>query len=188
LQIDSLELNGERVGQFYLDADQAENSKTINLSAGLKGPKNNLTLDGQYVIDERTFDIEGDIQAMEMRLLNPFTEDIISDSEGIASGNFTLGGTPKKPDLNGKLNLQQVSTTIDFLGARITIPEHTVAFDNQEITLGTVAVKDVANQTATLSGNIYHDFFADFLLDLRFQTNSFQVMNTTATQSPLLTS
>lgn len=185
LQIDSLTLNEEPIGQFYVNSDQAENRKIINLSAGLKGTQNNLTINGQYLIDERTFDIEGDIQTMEMRLLNPFMEGIISDSKGVASGNFTLGGTPQKPDLKGQINLQQVSTTIDFLGASITIPEHTVSFNNQEITLGTVNVKDTDNQTATLSGNIYHDFFADFLLDLRFQTNSFQVMNTTAEQSPL---
>ncbi len=185
LQIDDLALNGEKVGQFYIDSDQAEGSKIINISAGLKGAKNNLSLNGQYVIDNKKFDIKGDIQQMEMRLLNPFTEGIITDSKGMAAGNFTLGGTPQKPDLNGQLSLQQASTIIDFLGARITIPEHTVRFNNQEITLGTVTVKDVDNQTGTLSGNIYHDFFTDFLLDLRFQTNSFQVMNTTAAQNPL---
>ncbi len=185
LQIDDLALNGEKVGQFFVDSEQGAGSKIINVKAGLKGDNNNLSLVGQYTIDTKEFDISGDIQQMEMRLLNPFTEGIINDSKGMASGRFTLEGTPEKPDLSGQINLQQASTIIDFLGSRITIPEHTIAFNNQQITLGSVLINDADNQQGTLTGNIYHDFFADMQLDLRFQTNSFQVMNTTATLNPL---
>lgn len=185
LKVNDLVLNGEKVGQFYLDSEQAEGSKIINLVAGLKGEKNNLEIGGQYRIDQRNFDIQGDIEEMELRLLDPFTINIISKSKGRASGKFTLGGTPLQPDLKGQLNLKEASTKIDFLGARILIPEHTIGFNNKEITLGMVTVKDVDNQTGTLTGNIYHNFFDDFLLDLKFQTNSFQVMNTNATNNPL---
>ncbi|MEM6320280.1 MAG: translocation/assembly module TamB domain-containing protein [Bacteroidota bacterium] len=185
LKVHDLVLNGERVGQFYVDSEQTANREIIQLTTGLVGKENRLKIDGQYYIQERRFDLTGDIQEMEMRLLNPFTEGIISDSKGKLAGQFTLVGTPEQPNLNGAISLNQASTIIDFLGTRILIPQHTIELNNGAIQLGSVEVKDIDNQTGTLSGKIRHDFFSNFFLDLDFSTPSFQVMNTKAEDNPL---
>ena len=185
LQVDDFTLNEEPVGQFYVNSEQSVNNQNIQLTAGIKGANNNLELNGNYVIEDKTFDVKGAIQEMELRLLNPITEDIISDSKGRASGDFTLSGTFEKPDLNGQLALEDANTIIDFLGTRIFIPEHSIEFNSNEIVLGNVAVKDVDGQTGTLAGNIKHQFFQDYILDLQFKSDAFQVLNTTAEQSPL---
>jgi len=151
----------------------------------LEGLKNKLTTEGTYTIDQQEFDLKGMIQEMELRLLNPFTEGIISDSRGQISGDFVLGGTPTAPDLNGRINLQETNTIIDFLGTRVLIPQHTITFNNRSIILGKVDVSDEQGQTGVLQGVIGHQFFTDFEFDLQFLSPSFQVMNTTVEQNPL---
>lgn len=185
LQIDELTLNEEKIGQLYLNSEQLENSQIINLTAGLKGEKNNLNVAGKYDIDKQEYDIKGIVSALEMRLIDPFAQDIISKSVGQLSGDFTLTGTPKASDLKGQLNLKEVSTIIDFLGTGVLIPKHTIVFNNNNISLGRVDLKDVNGQKGAIMGNISHQFFTDFEFDLQFKSDAFQIMNTMAVQNPL---
>ncbi|MEM1119823.1 MAG: translocation/assembly module TamB domain-containing protein [Bacteroidota bacterium] len=185
LAINEFLLNQEKIGTYYLQAEQKQNSRTIELETGLRGANNQVKIAGNYQIDQQQFDIQGDLNRLEMRLLNPFTEGIISDSKGIAKGQFLLDGTPQKPDLKATLQLENTSTIIDFLGSRLLIPQHEIRIDNQTVALGNVAVEDEQGRQGTFSGQIKHEFFQNMQLDLRFDSDAFQVMNTTAEDNPL---
>jgi len=185
LQVNELKLNNDPIGRFFLDSQLEADRKTIQLTTALMGKKNKFSIGGNYRIQERKFDLEGTIDSLEMRLLNPFTKRIVSDSKGKISGDFSLEGSPQNPEVNGQLKLEKASTVVDYLGTRIYIPNHLFYMDNRTIQIGNLQVRDETGQKGVIKGIIQHDFFTDFDLKLKFQSDAFQVLNTTAEQNPL---
>lgn len=185
LQVNDLKLNNDPIGRFIIDSRLDSNRKTIQLNTALSGEKNKFTLDGNYSIQDRQFNLKGNIDSLELRLLNPFSERIVSDSRGKVSGGFSLNGSPQNPILNGQLNLEKASTIVDYLGTRIYIPNHSLFLDNRNIQIGNLQVRDENGQKGVISGFIQHQFFKDFDLNLKFQSDAFQLLNTTSEQNPL---
>ena len=185
IKIKDLSLEKELIGQMDLNANQKFDGRDIIVNLNLSGEVNNFKIEGAYNPDQQQFDITCNIQALEMKLLNPFTKGIIRESEGIASGIIKLNGTPEKPKLQSELVLQNTSTNIVFLNSRITIPKHVLQITDRQIALGDVSIIGQDNKKATLNGIIKHRFFRDFDMDLLFQTTDFNIMNTTEKDNSL---
>ncbi|MFK7807870.1 MAG: translocation/assembly module TamB domain-containing protein, partial [Saprospiraceae bacterium] len=185
LQVDDLALNEDPVGVLSIDLEQPRNSTVINVNASLQGNNNDLKIGGDYNIASQEYNVDADLNAVELRLIDPFVIGIFGESTGAVNGKISLRGTPQKPDLNGALNLNKVSTIIDFTKARYTINEGVVNLSNTEIDLGELTLRDANDNTAQLNGYISHDFFADLVLFLQVDTKRFQFLNTEASDNEL---
>ena len=185
LEIPDLTMNKESVGAVTLDLSKSAVSSTVDVNVLLKGAVNDLNIGGNYEIDSRQLDLKADIAPLEMRLLDLVLIDVIADSRGTVNGNVTVKGTPTKPDINGTLNLNEISTLIEFTQARYAINNGTIKINNKTINLGQMTLRDTANNTAQLKGKLIHDFFANIKLDLNLNTNKFLILNTSANDNPI---
>ena len=185
LKVPDLTLNKESIGQLSLDFENPANTQYIEVKGMLDGSVNNMTITGNYNFKDQIFDIKSDIKKLELRLIDPIMVGIISQSKGSINGDFTLGGSPEKPDLDGKVNFNEISTVIDFSKTRYKINTGNVTFNNEEINLGTLLLLDRRNDEASLSGKIRHQFFSNMQLDLRLNTNGFTFLNTNAKDNEL---
>ncbi|MBR9920659.1 MAG: hypothetical protein GYB31_07445 [Bacteroidetes bacterium] len=185
LKLEKWTMDSVRIGNLSLYAAQENSQPLINLEAELQGLVNQMNVGGTYDIENKVFDVNADIGRMEMQALDPFLSGLIHDSEGHLKGQFTLKGSPDKPALNGRLQLNQVQTTIDYLNARYKIVQGDIAFTERKIDFGNFKLLDENNQPANLSGVINHRTFSDMVFDLRFQTDQFQFLNTTAADNDL---
>lgn len=185
LQIPDLSMNKTSIGALNVDIAQAASSSVINVDVGMKGENNNIAATGTYQIDNKNFNVNLDIQEMEMRLLDLMLVDIIADSKGKLQGNISLKGTPEKPDINGQINLNNISTLIEFTQARYAVETGKITLDNKTINLGELTLRDTANNTANLRGKLDHNFFTDIKMDLDLDTEKFLILNTTAADNPI---
>jgi len=185
LSIPDLSLNNDPIGALNIDLQQPERSSDINVKVLLSGSENKLDVTGDYNVQTTQYNVNANIPSLELRLIDPLMVGVFSQSEGTFNGEISLKGTPEKPQLLGTLNLNQISTTIDFSKARYTINDGQIELNNKEINLGTLNLTDRRNDKAVLSGRITHDFFSNLQLDLNIRTNRFAFLNTESSDNEL---
>ncbi len=178
LSIPDLSLNEESIGTLSIDLKNPINTQNVLANILLEGGRNKINVSGDYNLSTTKYDVKADLESIELRLIDPIMAGVIGQSEGTINGEFTLQGTPEKPELIGAINLNDVSTIIDFTNTRYSIPEGRVSFDNEEINLGTLNLIDHREDAATLSGTINHSFFSDLMLNLKMTTDRFTFLNT----------
>ncbi len=185
LTIPDMSLNDEPVGALNIDLEQRLDSENINVKVLLQGEQNNFEIAGDYNVETTQYDVTANIPSLQLRLIDPFVVGLFGKSKGTVNGEFSLNGTSNQPVIMGTLNLNEISTVIDFSKTRYAIKEGQIKITNQEINLGTLTLNDWREDKAKLSGKITHDFFSNLKLDLNMSTNRFTFLNTQSTDNEL---
>ncbi|MGB3618483.1 MAG: translocation/assembly module TamB domain-containing protein, partial [Catalinimonas sp.] len=109
----------------------------------------------------------------------------ISEVEGDIAGSVRVLGTFADPFVLGSLSVRDGQFEIDYLKTRYRFSDQ-VYFSENEISVSSLALVDEDGNRAVLSrGSLFHDGFTNFLVSLRGDLESFQVLNTTARDNPL---
>ena len=185
LKVDDIVYDSTSVGILSINADADPITNTIYSELSLIGPSNDVVGNGTYNTESTEADFKLDLNSFEMRLLDPFLSDIISDSEGLISGKAALSGNIQKPTVEGSLTLDKVITTMVANKSRYGIDEHTIMFDNNSIDIGILDIFDEQDNYATLTGNIYHNQLDNIIVDIVVETSKFMFLNTTDSDNPV---
>ncbi len=186
LQVNDILLYNEPLGDLTVEAEQLNPSSPITIDGRLEGARNDASVQGSYALTNNSFDLQANLERLELRIADPFSEGLLQQSEGTLSGNFTIQGTPEAPAVNGTLALSDISTTVGITQVRYRMPEQEeVQISSSQIEFGTIRLEDENGNPATLQGVIRHQYFTDIAMDLDFNTNRFQVLNTTAEDEDL---
>ncbi len=125
----------------------------------------------------------------EIHILENYLSDIFSNIQGRATGKLYLSGPAAEAKLTGQVTLDSTAMTVDYTQCRYRIEDGTViTFNPDEIDFGTMKIMDTLNNTATITGKLYHSFFDNFFFnDLHLKTDprgnqpaKFILLNTTA--------
>lgn len=174
--------NGEYTkepGELTINA--ISNNDLYNFTAGFSYHKNDTTssqLEGSVV-----FNNSG------IHILENYLDNIFSGIQGRATGKLNISGTISSPKLTGNIMLDNTTMKVDYTQCRYIIADSSViTFNPDEIDFGTIKIKDTLNNTATLTGKIYHNFFDNFFFnELHLKTDTkgnrrskFVLLNTTS--------
>ena len=115
-----------------------------------------------------------------MQPINPFLEGILNNIRGLATGNVNVVGNLNKPDINGKLSLDQAGLGIPELNVDYSFADNSsVTLQNQTFNFNTIDLTDtVYNTKATLNGSLSHVNFGDWSMNLDLETDRLLVLNT----------
>ena len=125
----------------------------------------------------------------EIHLLGNYLKGIFSNLYGEATGELHLSGTTSVTKLTGSVLLDNTTLTVDYNQCRyILLNNSLITFNPDEIDFGTLKIRDTLNNTATITGKIYHNFFDNFFFnELHFKTDKrgntpakFVLLNTTS--------
>jgi hypothetical protein len=185
LTLSNIVYNKKPVGSVLFTANDDPASGIISGSFDLIGSENDIIGTGSFNPDTRQLNWDVYMGLLEMRLLDPFLEDIISESRGIMYGELKATGTLDRPDIYGELNFDNISTNVDLNNTRYNFDNHIISFSNTKIDIGQLTVYDQEENTALVSGIINHRFYNDFQLDLSLATDQFVFLNTTSRVNPI---
>ena len=185
LDVRDIVLNEQPVGTLVVNATSEDLAGVVGIDVRLDGPVNDLAIAGEYGIADGALDLAARVRAFELRVVDPLAQGILSDSEGLLRADLDIGGTVDAPAIDGYVALDGAATTYDLLGARFAVADSRIELTERVIDFGTFVVADSLGRTATVSGAIEHDYFAEFDFDLRVQTDGFRVLNTAPTLEEL---
>lgn len=185
LKIDSLAFNDKLIGKLQVRGKEIKSKNDVNLGFDLVGPENDAIGNLTYNIDSKQMDGYLEAGQMEMRLIDPYLSEIISDSQGHIYGDFKIKGTLNSPDVSGNLLFDNASTVVNFNQTRYKIKKNKIFFNKHLIEFDDVVLYDNSDKEAVLSGAIFHNSFKNMLLDLKAEAKGVQFLNTTVQDNPL---
>lgn len=185
LKIDSLAFENKLIGKLKVRGKEIKSKNDVNLGFDLVGPENDAIGNLTYNIDSKMMDGYMEAGQMEMRLIDPYLSEIISDSEGHIYGDFKIKGTLKNPDVSGNLLFDNASTVVNFNQTRYKIKKNKIFFNKHLIEFDDVLLYDSSDKEAVLSGAIFHNSFRNMRLDLKADAKGVQFLNTTVNDNPL---
>ncbi|WP_345243461.1 translocation/assembly module TamB domain-containing protein [Nibrella saemangeumensis] len=145
-----------------------------------------LTLRGTYAPQKtkNAFNLKALFNNADLRMLEPFTQGLVSNLTGLATGLVNVTGTPNNPVLDGVVDVRKGRLTFDYLKADFFF-EDKIYFTETDIRAKRLLLRDVDGNTAILRGGVYHDGFKYFTLGFDADLKNFKIMNTTARDNEL---
>ncbi len=124
-----------------------------------------------------------------IHILEKYLGNIFRNITGRATGNLNISGTASDTKLTGSVKLDSTSMTVIYTQCRYILDNNTIiTFNPDEINFGTIKIRDTLNNTATVTGKLYHSFFDNFFFnELHLKTDDrgdapakFVLLNTTS--------
>jgi len=183
--IKGLKINEEEIGKLYLDMDWDNINSTLSVFANTQLKKTkNLVLRGDYKVKDDILDFKIDITRLPFMIVEPFVNEYISDINGKVSGDLTIKGSSKKPDIRAGLKFVRAGFKANYTQTNYSftdslfIEEGNIRFKKMKLNAG-------RNSFAWVSGDISHKDFDDIKLDITFDAHNFLFLNTKQTDSSL---
>lgn len=128
--------------------------------------------------------ITAKLEKANIKIIEPFIDQIFTNMEGTLSGGYTVRGTLQKPLLNGASQIEDGQLTVNYLKTTYSISgiiglkPNSIYFENIELT-------DVLKNKGKLSGEITHQNFRQMQINLDATFNDLQLLNTSARDNSL---
>lgn len=181
IAVDGLTWFGDSLGDAEVNADWDSESNRIDVTGNVtRGGLKNIQVSGYYEVneqDEDEMDFTAKIQKTYLQSFSHYFDDLASNVSGIVSGELYLKGAANKPVLTGKLLLQKVGFTIDYLKSSYSFSTE-LDFLKDKIVLNEIRLNDAKGNVSVASGEIRHRYLDDFELDIDVKVNKALVLNT----------
>jgi len=183
INIDRLNINNTQLGTLNFDIAGDENLKKFTLNSTIQNDNlASFDVNGNFEITnkETLLDLKLKFDSFNLGVLSSLGGDVLSNIRGSASGIANIGGSLKKPDINGRLFLDDAGITIPYLNVDYALANKTIVdLSDQKFLVRNVVLTDTKFGTkGSLNGNIEHNNFSDWKLDLAINSKRLLVLNT----------
>jgi len=159
-----------------------ESDNIYNTTLNLTENGNDLALSGKYFItpvNGNNFDLALDLKALSLKSLEGLSFGSIKNSSGFLRGNLDIKGTADSPLITGTLRTDNLQTTVSTLNAAFKMPSETITFNNRSLNFDQFRILDMNNREATINGKIRTRNYIDYFLNLQFNADKWQALNST---------
>jgi len=180
LSIENLRWFGDTLGNAEVKSVWNSKENKIDVEGVItRGGIKNILISGSYLIKENDdeLDFKAELQKTYVNSFSHYLDGLASNVTGIASGNLFLKGTSKKPELTGKVFLQKIGFTVDYLNTSYTFSSE-IDILKDRFQFKNVPFYDVRGNQALVNGSIRHEHLSKFFLDFDIMASKTQVLNT----------
>ncbi|WPP48139.1 translocation/assembly module TamB domain-containing protein [Catalinimonas niigatensis] len=183
LTIDDLVVRDMPVGTLELmvsgeNLATPEGTTPLQMQMNLNGSNNELALEGNYRLDSGYFDFDVNMERFQLDPWQTFMQDYVEELEGVLQANLQLQGTASDPSITGNFTFaDEVSLIPSITGAQYYINNQTLEFNGDELVFNEFTILDSARTEATIDGNISFADLSNPVLNLAFDTDNFQFVN-----------
>ena len=185
-RVEDFSYNYAPFGDLRLNSHWDNDNKGIFLDGIVTQPQYPDTRVSGYIFPTRdSLNLHFDAQHISLAFLNPFTEKILQDVSGHASGSIDFYGRFKALNINGAVRVERFGFGIDYLNTRFYISD-SVRLTPDGIFMDNMTMTDVEGHTGRVNGEMRHRNFKniEYLLTATNMRNML-VYNTTEKQSPV---
>ncbi len=183
LVIDRLKVNNYDLGILKFDIKGDENLKKFTLYSTIENEDfESFSADGNFEIvnKETLFDLNFKFDRFNLATLSSLGGDVISNIRGMVSGNATIGGSVKKPDINGRLFVNEGGLSVPYLNVDYALKDRTIIdLTDEKFLFRNNTLTDTKHKTTgSLNGVVEHKNFSDWKLDLAISSKRLLVLDT----------
>ncbi|WPO76888.1 translocation/assembly module TamB domain-containing protein [Flavobacterium sp. KACC 22761] len=184
LKIDDFTFKGDKVGDLEVKVDnKTANILTANVQLSDEG--NDVNLSGDYVIDAGTFDFNVAINKLNIKSIQGFSMDNISEGTGYLSGNFKIQATTDAPKINGELNFNDSAFRVTQLNSYFKTDQEKITFNDGVITFDKFTLQDENDNELSVDGTIESPDFRKYNFGLTITADDFRAIHSKATDNDL---
>lgn len=155
----------------------------FNADVRLTGFGNDISVTGNYFLkpnNQSSFDFVLDMKALQIKSLEGLSQGSIKDGRGNLYGRVALNGNLEKPNIDGKINFNEVALNVTKLNSLFKVDKEAIALiGNTGIDLSTFTIRDTANNAIVIDGGIRTPDYRNFNFDLTIKADNFQAINST---------
>jgi hypothetical protein len=183
IKVDSLKMNQTRLGELNLFADGDEAFKDFTIKATM-ADRNTKYLDAKGTIqtkeDQQFIDLDLATDQFDLNIFSPLGQDVVSNIRGKLSGQAKITGKLKNPDFNGRYMIKNGGIGVPYLNVDYDFgKQETLRLSGKKIIFDDFDLTDTEYQTnGNLNGNISHQYFSKWNLDLSISTDNLVALNT----------
>ena len=188
LTIADLSVRKDTIGNAAIKVNNTIQN-TYAADIAITGRGNDVRLAGKYNVkpgNGSTYDLDLVIRQLQLSTVEGLTMNNIAGASGYLSGNIKFNGSLQEPNIDGRLNFNNVAMTVTYLNSYFRIDqESVVVVNNRGISFDTFTIKDSAGNTIVIDGIAATSNFKNFEFDLGVRANNFRAINTTKRQNAL---
>ena len=183
LLIKDFEINDFKQGDLSLNIVGDNSYEKYNVAVFLKNEKvKSITASGvlDFSSKKPLIDLNVFLEDFSLNAFSPLGKDVLSAIRGKASGEFQLSGFIGNPEMQGVLRLKNAGMLFPYLNVDYNFDgESLIKLDGQSFLLENINLLDVKHQTrGMLQGQITHQNFNQWFLNLQIDTNNLLVLDT----------
>ncbi len=176
LNISDLFVYGNPVGNLAVKVNN-NSPDLLNADIALSGNNNDVKILGDYNISSSTFDLNMAINQLQMKSVQGFSMNAVTNTEGYLSGNLKITGTTDKPNILGKVKFNDVGLEIAKTGSDFRKLNDEIAFTNQGIEFDNFKINDKDGNSLKIDGQVLTQTYRDFAFNLNLNAKNFKVVN-----------
>jgi hypothetical protein len=180
LNFNNVYFNKEYLGDGIINSywDNSTQSIATNGQITLKDNKS-LSFFGNYYPskDSENVSIDAALHGFYLKTFSSYAKGYCSDMDGVLTGNIHMGGNLNKPVFRGNLIASINRIKVDYLNAYYHSPDIDITIAPDTFRINPSQLFDDKGDTATVSGNLFHNHFHNFRMDFAVTTNDFYCLN-----------
>ncbi len=187
LEISQLAILAADVGLLRLNA-ASKSLDNYKLNLSLKEGQIDLDLLGEINAagSNPTLDLELDLNRLDMKALQLFSGEELSDSKGFLTGQFTVNGPVSEVRYEGQVHFNDIGFNVNQLNSAFSLPQESINLNNESIHFDRFTVLDVHGNSFDLSGDILTKELFNPTFDLKVNAKDFQVLDATREDNDLI--
>jgi hypothetical protein len=183
IQIDSLNINNSNLGHLNFDITGDQTFKKFAVNSSIENENlESFSANGNFeIVDQNTvLDLQLKLDKFNLGILSPLGGDVISNIRGFATGNATIAGNLKKPEINGRLYVDEAGLKIPYLNVDYALDQRTIVdlTDEKFLFKNNVLTDTKFGTKGFLNGSVEHNNFSDWKLDLAINSKRLLVLDT----------
>jgi len=182
LDITNFAVSKDTVGEIKIKVNNnVANTYAANVS--ITGHGNQVNLDGNYNTQGSSFDMDLNVEKLNIASLQAFTFGALKDGDGFLSGKFKINGTTTDPNVIGDLKFNDVAFRVTQLNSFFKGMNKNISFTDTGIVMNQFAIEDEKNNQLIVDGTIATTDYKEFGFNLNVNAENFRAINSKATDN-----
>lgn len=185
INVSDLFVYGSPAGNLSLKAHNTS-ADIINADIALSGNENDVKMTGNYNTVASRFELDLAMNQLQMKTLQGFSMNAITNTEGYLSGNLKITGTASEPKILGDVKMNNVGLMIAQTGSDFRKINDQIAFTNRGIEFDDFKINDKDGNSLKIDGQVLTQTYRDFAFNLDINAKDFKVVNSEKSNDALM--
>ncbi len=176
MEIADFSFKKDTVGNIKISVNN-QTANTYKANIDLTGQENKVNLNGNYKNDTGSFDMDLNMEKLNLKSVQGFTMGNLTKSSGYLSGKFKITGTSKAPKIQGDLQFNEIAFKVKQLNSYFKSMNDKVEVNESGITFNRFTVSDDENNILVLDGKMTTSNFMDYGFNFDVKSDNFKAVN-----------